>query len=198
MAQAQISYTRFLYTKGRWDIMVDWVRTLNASRAMFYWLDGRWHIATGYGIAKVFFQALDFIDQYFQGDVSAMRQQGAEVQNFYIQEMVQLGEALELHGTPQSRFILGQGDVFLERAERERNVRTLVQDRLGNPLILSDQLWLYLGGDTGEAWKRLQAKGLDDLSEVHYPDCEAEALVLLDEVAGGCFTIYERLVQDAN
>jgi hypothetical protein len=44
----------------------------------------------------------------------------------------------------------------------------------------------------------LQAKELDDLSEVHYPDREEKALVLLDEVAGGCFYIYEKLVCDAN
>lgn len=198
MAQAQMSYTRFLYTKGRWDIVVDWTRTLDASRAMFYWLDGRWHIATGYGVAKVFFRALDFIDQCFQGDVEAMREQVADVQNPHIQEMVHLGRALELHGTPQARFILGQGDVFLKRVEREGQVRQPVRDRLGNPLVLPDQLWLYLGGDSDKAWRLLQTKRLDQLSEVHYPDREEEALVLLDEVAGGCFTIYERLVQDVD
>jgi DEAD/DEAH box helicase domain-containing protein len=198
MAQAQMSYTRFLYTKGYWDIVVDWTRTLDASRAMFYWLDGRWHIATGYGVAKVFFRALDFIDQYFQGDVEAMREQVADVQNPHIQEMVHLGRALELHGTPQARFILGQGDVFLKRVEREGQVRQPVRDRLGNPLVLPDQLWLYLGGDSDKAWRLLQTKRLDQLSEVHYPDREEEALVLLDEVAGGCFTIYERLVQDVD
>lgn len=198
MAQAQMSYTRFLYTKRRWDIRVDWARTLAASRAMFYRLNGRWRIATGYGVAKVFFRALDFIDQYFQGDLAAMREQVAEVKNPHIQEMVQMGKALELHGTPQARFILGQGDVFLERSEREERVKTAVRDRLGSPLVLSDQLWLYLGGDTNEAWKRLRAGGLDDLSEVHYPDREEEALVLLDEVAGGCFHVYERLVRNAD
>jgi DEAD/DEAH box helicase domain-containing protein len=198
MAQAQMGYTRFLYTKGRWNIVVDWARTLTASRALFYWLEGRWRLATGYGVAEVFFRALDFIDDYFRGDAVAMREQVAGVQNPHIQEMLRLGDALALHGTPQSRFILGQGDVFLERVEREGRVCKQVQDRLGNPLVLSDQLWLYLGGDPDEARKRLRVRGLDDLSEVHYPDREAEALVLLDEVAGGCFTIYERLVCDAD
>jgi superfamily II DNA or RNA helicase len=197
VAQAQMTYTRFLYSRGRWDIVVDCTRTLNASRAMFYWLNGGWHISTGYGVAEILLRALDFIDAYFQGDVAAMREQVAGVQNPHIQEMLRLRDALALHGTPQSRFILGQGDVFLERVDREVRVRIPVKDRLGNPLVLTDQLWLYLGGDTNEVWKLLQAQGLDDLSEVHYPDREAEALVLLDEVAGGCFTIYESLVRDA-
>ncbi|HDQ73305.1 MAG TPA: DEAD/DEAH box helicase [Chloroflexi bacterium] len=197
MAQAQIGYTRFLYTKRRWDISVDWPRTLAASRAMFYWLDGRWQIATGYGVAKTFMHGGEVVD-HFQGNVTAMRQQLAEVRNPHVQEILRLGEALNLYNAPQARYILGQGDVFLKRVEREGRVKTAVQDRLGSPLLLSDQLWLYLGGDTNEAWKRLQAEGVDDLSEVHYPDREEEALVLLDEVAGGCFHVYERLVQDAN
>ncbi len=195
MAKAQMGYTRFLYTKGRWDIVVDWARTLNASRAMFYWLDGRWRIAIGYGVTKTFFLTSGFVDR-IQGDEALVRQQLDKAQDPQLQEMLRL--ALALYSKPQGRLILGQGDIFLKRTEREGKARTLVQDRLGNPLILSDQLWLYLGGDTGEAWKRLQARGLDDLSEVHYPDREAEALVLLDEVAGGCFHIYERLVYDVD
>jgi hypothetical protein len=197
IAEAQIGYTRFLYTKSQWNVVVDWARTLAASRAMFYWLDGRWRIATGYGVAKTFMHSGELV-AHFQGDVTSMRRQLAEVQNPHIQEMLRLGEALALHGTPQARFILGQGDVFLERVEREGKVRTPLQDHFGNPLALPDQLWLYLGGSTDDAWKRLQAKGLDDLSEVHYPDREERYLVLLDEVAGGCFSIYERLVCDAD
>jgi len=195
MAQAQMGYTRFLYTKRRWDIRVDWPRTLAASRAMFYWLDGRWQIATGYGVAKTFFLTNGFVDR-IQGNAALVRQQLDKVQDPQLREMLRL--ALALYSKPQSRLILGQGDIFLKRTEREGKARILVQDRLGSPLVLSDQLWLYLGGDTGRAWKRLQAGGLDDLSEVHYPDREEEALVLLDEVAGGCFHVYERLVQDAD
>lgn len=201
MAQAQMSYTRFLYTKGRWDIVVDWPRTLAASRAMFYWLDGRWQMTTGYGVAKTYLNALEFIRKAigdFQGSLSRIRQALVDVQNPHIQEILRLGEALSLHDTPQARFILGQGDVFLKRAEREGKVQTPVQDRLGNFLVLPDQLWLYLGEDTRRAWQRLQRHNVDNLSEVHYPDREAEAIVLLDEVAGGCFYVYERLVRDVN
>jgi DEAD/DEAH box helicase domain-containing protein len=82
--------------------------------------------------------------------------------------------------------------------ERDGQVTTQVQDRLGNPLVLPDQLWLFVTGNTGTAWELLQAKELNEMSEVHYPDREAEALLLLDEVAGGCFYIYERLVRDAD
>jgi DEAD/DEAH box helicase domain-containing protein len=197
MAEAQIGYTRFLYTRGRWNVAVDWTRTLAASRAMFYWLDGRWQIATGYGVAETFLRGGELV-AHFQGDVTALRRQLAEVSNPYIQEILSLGKALNLHTTPQARFILGQGDVFLQRVEREGRARTPVQDRLGNPLVLPDQLWLYLCGNTNEARRLLQAKELDDLSEVHYPDHEEKTLVLLDEVAGGCFYIYEKLVCDGD
>ena len=197
MAEAQMGYTRFLYTKSRWHVMVDWARTLAASRAIFYWLDGHWQIATGYGVAETFLRSGELVS-YFQGDVALMRQQLAEVQNPRIQEILRLGGALNLHTTTQALFILGQGDVFLQRVEHEGGIRTSVQDRLGNPLVLSDQQWLYLGGNIDEAWSLLRAKGLDSLSEVHYPDREERHLVLLDEVAGGCFTIYERLVCHAD
>lgn len=197
MAQAQIGYTSFLYTKSHWNIVVDWARTLDASRAIFYRLDGHWRIVAGYGVAKTFLHSGE-LAAHFQGDVAAMRDQLAGVQNPHIQEILRLGDALGLHETPQARFILGQGDVFLERVEREGRVRTPVQDRLGHSLVLPDQVWLYLGGDTGKAWERLRTEGLDDLDEVHYPNREAEVLVLLDEVAGGCFYIYERLVGDAD
>jgi len=197
MAQAQMGYTRFLYTKSRWKVVVEWAHTLAASRAMFYWLDGHWRMVTGYGVAKAFMHSGELVAR-FQGDVASMREQLAEVPNPHIREMLGLGEALVLHTTPQAGFILGQGDVFLRRVEYEGKVQTLVQDRLGNPLVLPDQLWLYLGGNVDVAWKQLQAKGLDDLSEVHYSDREEEALVLLDEVAGSCFYVYERLVCDAD
>jgi hypothetical protein len=199
VAEAQMGYTRFLYLKGYWHIRVDWSRTVAASRAMFYWLDRRWRIATGYGVAKDYINSFSILRK-FGNNLAAMRQQLSRVQNppLWIQAVARLGEALNLHTTPQSQLILGQGDVFLQRVERESGVSTCVEDRLGNLLILPDQLWLYILGDPDQAWRRLEAAGVSDLSEVHYPQHDEPDMILLDEVAGGCFYIYERLMDDAD
>ncbi len=195
VAVAQMGYTRFLYQKGRWNIQVDWKRTVSASRAMFYWLDGRWRMVTGYGVAKNYINSFR-LARKFKNNPTIMRRQLANVQNFWIQSIAQLGKVLNLHGTSQAKLILGQGDVFLQRVERESGASGPVEDRLGNPVILSNQLWLYIFGDSKQIWQKLHAAGLGNLSEVHYPQPE-EDMVLLDEVAGGCFYIYERL-RDVN
>jgi DEAD/DEAH box helicase domain-containing protein len=200
MAEAQMGYTQFLYTKREWNVDVDWVRTLAASRAMFYLLNGEWRVETGYGIAKTYILALDFVRKAignFQGDLSKMQQQLAEVKNPHIQAILRLGRALRLYNAHYADFVLGQGDVFLKRLAREDKSSKLVRDQWGNPLVLSDQLWLYLGGNINRVWQTMREKELDALSEVRYPHLEQNP-ILLDEVAGGCFYIYERLVSDAD
>jgi len=197
VAVAQMGYTRFLYTPRRWNIRVDWERTMAASRAMFYWLNGQWRMSTGYGVAETFMQSFAVVPR-FRNNLAMMRQQLANVRNPKIQAILRLGNALELHATPQVNLILGQGDIFLQRVERESGVSLPIEDRLGNPLVLPNQVWLYIQGDADKAWKMLQAAGLDNLSEIHYPQCDEAQVVLLDAVAGGCFYVYERLVRYAD
>jgi len=197
VAEAQMGYTRFLYAPRRWNIRVDWGCTMTASQAMFYWLDGRWRMATGCGVAETFIQSFALVPRS-RNNLAMMRQKLANVQNPNIRRILRLGDALELHTTPQASLILGQGDVFLQRVECESGVSMSIKDRLGNPLVLSNQVWLYIQGDADKAWKMLQTAGLDDLSEVHYPQRDESQAVLLDQVAGGCFYIYERLVRHAD
>jgi superfamily II DNA/RNA helicase len=195
-AQAQIGYTRFLYLKNRWHIQVDWPRTLSASRAMFYWLDGRWQMVTGYGVARDYLSSFSIMRQ-LGNNPTVVRQRLGNVQNPRIQAILRLGDALDLHRTSHANLILGQGDVFLQRVERESGVSTLIVDRLDNPLVLPNQVWLYFLGEANKIRKQLQIVNLDNLDEVHYPQSEEKDLILLDEVAGGCFYVYERLVQHA-
>ncbi len=195
-AQAQIGYTRFLYLKNRWHIQVDWPRTLSASRAMFYWLDGRWQMVTGYGVARDYLSSFSIMRQLGNNPTVA-RQRLGNVQNPRIQAILRLGDALDLHRTPCANLILGQGDVFLERVERESGVSIPIVDRLSNPLILSNQVWLYFLGETDKIRKQLRVINLDNLDEVHYPQSEEKDVILLDGVAGGCFYVYETLVQHA-
>lgn len=197
VAEAQMGYTRFLYAPKRWNIRVDWGRTMTASQEMFYWLDGRWQMATGCGVAETFIQSFALVPR-FRNNLAMMRQKLANVQNPNIQAILRLGDALKLHATPQADLLLGQGDVFLQRVERESGVSMPIWDRLSNPLVLPNQVWLYIQGGADKVWKMLQTAGLDDLSEVHYPRRDEPQVVLLDEVAGGCFYVYERLVRHAD
>lgn len=198
-AQAQIGYTRFLYLKNCWRTQVDWPRTLSASRAMFYWLDGRWRMITGYGVARDYLSSISVMRQFGNDPVMA-RQRLSNVQNPRIRAILRLGDALDLHLTPYANLILGQGEVFLQRIERESGVAALIVDRLGNPVILPDQLWLYLTvtGNADKLRQQFKSAGLDldTLSEVGYSQ-SGEDFFIWDEVAGGCFYIYERLVRHA-
>jgi DEAD/DEAH box helicase domain-containing protein len=200
-AQAQIGYTRFLYLKNRWHIQVDWPRTLSASRAMFFWLDGRWQMVTGYGVARDYLSSFSVMRQ-FGNNPTLARQRLSNVQNPRIRAILRLGDALNLHPTSHANLILGQGEVFLQRIERESGVSTPIVDRLGNPLILSDQLWLYIKiiGSADRMRQQFKAADLDldTLSEVGHSQSKEGDFFIWDEVAGGCFYIYERLAQHAS
>ncbi|MDM7911964.1 MAG: helicase-related protein, partial [Methanotrichaceae archaeon] len=51
MAQADMWHMELLWKKSQWNIVVDAAATIEASQALFWLHDGRWHIQTGYGIA---------------------------------------------------------------------------------------------------------------------------------------------------
>ncbi|RME97867.1 MAG: DEAD/DEAH box helicase, partial [Chloroflexi bacterium] len=197
IAQAQVGYTAFLYTKAHSQIVADLKKTLAAGQVMYYWLDGRWHMATGYGITESYKDGYLFFRNVFKSDMNVMRQK-LNSPNPRAQAVARLGEALNLLETPHANLILGQGDVFLERRDKKAGYTIgPVEDYLDTPLVLPDQLWLHIIGDANEIRARLSEAGLDDLSEVHYPPDTEDNILLLDQVAGGCFYIYERLVADA-
>lgn len=197
VAQAQVSYTPFLYTKPFCAIEIDWKPTLAGGQAMFYWLDGRWQMVSGYGIVESYLEGYKLL-RYTLGNNWDLMQQKLAAPHPRAQAIARLGDALKLLTTPQAGLILAQGDIFLIRRERDGGGAIgPVRDRLENPLVLPDQMWLYLLGDAEEIRRRLRQAKLDNLNEVRYPGPTEEKIILLDEVAGGCFYIYERLVGDA-
>jgi DEAD/DEAH box helicase domain-containing protein len=116
--------------------------------------------------------------------------------------LLRVGKVLRLLFEPHARFILGQGDVYLQRMDGEGNTHP-VEDCLGNPLVLPEQTWLLFYGYLKEdAQKLLESVSALDWEEVIYDWQTLEVQgnriigpVLLDRVAGACFGVYRRLVE---
>lgn len=220
MARAEMWYLEFLWKPAPWKaIVVDAKATLEASQALFWWQNGRWHLRVGYGIAadyvklfsnepvakgqpvRVLLKALEEqIRHDLEGFLSKIRPEASKP---LPQLLVRIGEALPLFFEPYSRLVLGQGDVHLLRVDAD-GIAEPVEDQLGNPLVLPDQTWLILYDHTKEAAEeRLREASVLDLEEVIY-DWNALQVpgsigpVLLDRVAGACFHVYRRLVEYAD
>ena len=219
MARANMWYLEFLWKPAAWKaIVVDTLATLEASHALFWWQDGKWHVRAGYGIAA------DYLKLFSNHPVSQGKSL-PELVNLMKPKIVQdldgflsdldaqkskplprlllrVGKVLRLLSEPHARFILGQGDVYLQRMDGEGNTHP-VEDCLGNPLVLPEQTWLLFYGYLKEdAQKLLESVSALDWEEVIYDWQTLEVQgnriigpVLLDRVAGACFGVYRRLVE---
>ena len=218
MAVADMTYLEFLWKKSFCKIVVDSRATLESSQAIFWWQGGRWGIQTGYGIAA------DYIKLYSKEPVNKGQPLGTFLQALESQItrdfeklflnlrpqatkpiprlLLAIGKALPLFFAPHAKFVLGQGDVHLSRVYQDGIVMP-AEDRLGNSLVLPDQIWLLLYGCTREEAEHLlkEASALD-LEEIIYDwdtlEIQGNRIcgpVLLDRVAGACFDVYRRLVE---
>lgn len=215
MARADMGYQEFLWKRAVWKaIVVDAGATLEASQAIFWWQDGRWHMRAGYGIAadyaRLFHPAIkpnlrgleSEVRKDLNGLLEELRPRAASPK---VRPVLRVGEALRLFFAPHQRLILGQGNVYLQRVDADE-IAEPVEDRLGNPVVLPDQLWLILYGyNKHEAQNLLNAVSALDWQEVVYDwqtlDVQGNRIigpVLLDRVAGACFDIYRRLVEHAD
>lgn len=213
LARSDISYEEFLWKKPFWKaITVDIKATLEDSQALFWWRDGGWHLQSGYGIAADYTRLLDPIavkggkslkellaplEQRIKRDpqstLSSLRS------HYPSSPLVRVGEALPLLFEPHAQFVLGQGSIHLLRLDKD-GVTIPVEDRLGNPLILPEQMWLLLYGYERErVWPLLQSVSAEKLEEVIYDLWSLERhngklLFLLDRAGGACFALYQKLV----
>ncbi len=216
MAQADMWYLEFLWRPSVWKrIIVDVEETLRASQAISWWQDGRWRLRASYGITadylklfsdapvsggqplKVFLKALERrIKEDLAGLLSELRLQADKP---LPRLLLRIGEALPLFFEPHNCLVLGQGNVHLLRVDQD-DIASLVEDALGNPLVLPDQTWLLLYGYNREKAEELLGKvSALNLGEVIYDWGTLEVPgslepMLLDRVAGACFDIYRRLV----
>lgn len=212
MARTDMGYLEFLWKPSVWKkIAIDVQATLESSQALFWWQGGRWHLRAGYGIAADYVRLfnptiapnLRGLEAHVRMDLAGLLERfRPHAANPKVCPILRVKEALPLFFTPYNRFILGQGDVHLLRLDQE-GIAEAVEDRLGNPLVLPDQLWLLLYGyKREEAERLLMAASAMDLEEVIYEWYTLEVQgsrvigpILLDRVAGACFDVYRRLVK---
>lgn len=213
MAQADMWHMELLWKKSKWNIVVDAALTLEASQAQFWLQDGRWHLQTGYGIAADYVRLFQpEIERNLKGLESSLKKDPSGVlaklsphaSNPKVRPILRAREALPLFFSPHARFVLGMGDVFLQRQDQEGIVEP-VEDRMGNPLALQNQIWLILFGHDREKTERL----LSDISALDLEEltCDLQTLdvqgnpfigpVILEKSAGACFDVYRRLVEHA-
>ncbi|GAB4559001.1 MAG: hypothetical protein Kow0047_04540 [Anaerolineae bacterium] len=216
MAQAEMWYLEFLWTRSHWKIVVDVRATLESGQAHFWWRNGQWHLRAGYGIVadyvKLFSdepvikgeslgELLEKLEPRIQQDLEGLLAELSQADKPVPRLLTRIGKALPLFFEPHARFILGQGDVHLLRVDQDE-IADAVEDRLGNPLVLPDQTWLLLYGHSREkAEALLEAVSGLELEEIFYDWETLETQgsrvigpVLLDRVSGACFDVYRRLV----
>jgi len=96
------------------------------------------------------------------------------------------------------------GDVYLQRQDMEGIVEP-VEDRMGGPLVLQNQIWLILSGHNREQTERLLSdiSALDleeliyDLQTLEVQGSRITGPVILEKSGGACFDVYRRLVEHA-
>ncbi|VVB71180.1 ATP-dependent RNA helicase DbpA [uncultured archaeon] len=213
MAQADMWHMELLWKKSRWKIVVDPTSTLQASQALLWRQDGRWHLRTGYGIAADYVRLFQpEIERSLKGLEDAMKKDLPGVlerlrpyaANPKVRPILRLADALSYFFTPHSRLVLGMGDVFLLRQDQE-GILEPVEDRMGNSLVIANQIWLILYGQGKEqAEAALGAASVLNLEELI---CDLQTLevqgsriigpVILEKTAGACFDVYRRLAEHA-
>jgi ERCC4-related helicase len=213
MAQADMWHMELLWKKSQWNIVVDAAATLEASQALFWWQDEKWHVQTGYGIAADYVRLFHpEIERNLKGLESRLMKDPVGVfaklkpyaSNLKVRPILRSWEALPVFFTPYARFVLGMGDIYLQRQSLEGIVEP-VEDRVGNPLVLQNQIWLNLSGHNKEQTERiLSAASALDLEELIYDLQTLEVQgsriigpVIMEKTGGACFDVYRSLVKHA-
>ncbi|MDM7913536.1 MAG: DEAD/DEAH box helicase, partial [Methanotrichaceae archaeon] len=211
MGQADMWHMELLWKKSQWNIVVDAAATLEACQALFWRLDGRWHLKAGYGIAADYVRLFQReIERNLRGLEPSLKKDPAGVQaklsphasNPKVRSVLRVWEALPVFFSPHARFVLGMGDVYLQR-QGEEGIVEPVEDRMGNPLVIQNQIWLILfGHDREQAESLLSTTSALDLEELIYDLQTLEVQggritgpVILEKSAGACFDVYRRLVE---
>ena len=197
-AVAKVGYNEFIYRQNKWNISVDWERTRESSAFLLYSLEGRWHIASGTGIAGDLIELMapsygrhtEFIrnkwrEQPEQTKVELQKRNSTPPFDLF----ARLGKAVLL----DDKLILGQGPIFLWRKSKdETGAAGRVETAMGESIILPDQMWLVMRCNKDDARIQLQELGLYDLEEL-YVDDKGEYIILIEHLVGACLYAYGRL-----
>jgi hypothetical protein len=213
MAQADMWHMELLWKKVQWNIVVDPASTLEASQALFWWQDGRWHLLAGYGIAADYVWLFQpEIERNLKGLEATLKKDQPGVletlkphaANPKVRPILRLADALPHFFSPHARLVLGMGDVYLLRQDQEGIVEP-VEDRMGSPLVLPNQIWLILYGYNKDQAERIlngaSALRLEeliyDLQTLEVQGSRTIGPVILEKNSGACFEVYRRLVEHA-
>ena len=211
MAQADMWHMELLWKKSQWNIVVDAAATLEASQALFWLQDGRWHLQTNYGVAADYVRLFQReIERNLKGLEPSLKKDpdcllaklSPHASNPKVRTILRSWEALPAFFSPHARFVLGMGDVYLQRQDEEGIVEP-VEDRMGNPLVLQNQIWVILFGHDREQTERLlsavsvlgQEELICDLQTLDVQGNPFTGPVILEKSGGACFDVYRRLVE---
>lgn len=196
LAQADISYNKFIYEPAEWNVIVDLKLTLEQSQALFYMRNGRWQVQLHQGIADNYKSAMAPRNKPLVEKVlSLIANQPEKYQQLVTQNpdhlVARLGLAIEQVNTSRRRLILGFGNVFLKRLHRE-GYTDAMEDSFRTPLKLHDQVWLLILGDVTETKRRLEELRFIDVEELISIECGNDSLILVEAIVGATFQVFER------
>ena len=196
LAQADISYNKFIYIPAEWNVTVDLKMTIEQSQALFYMRNGRWQVQLHQGIADNYKSAMAPSNKpLVEKVVSLIANQPEKYQQLVTQNpdhlVARLGLAIEQLNTGRRRLILGFGNVFLKRLHRE-GYTDAMEDSFRTPLKLQNQVWLLIFGDVVETKRRLEQLRFIGVEELIPIECGNDNLILVESIVGATFQVFER------
>lgn len=189
LARANMGYIKFVYQPSEWIVTINWQRTLQESRALFYQLDNHWHMQIGQGIAKDYWFAYGKQKKILY----LLEHEFGQYQELVIEQpnhpLAKLGKAIQQLKTERCGIILGYGDIYLRREHNQR-VSDSMEDMFGTPLQLSDQTWLFIAGDELNIRHNLERLGLSNVEELIAVKCDDQGVILIETMVGAVFQVY--------
>lgn len=184
-----MGYIKFVYQPSEWIVTINWQRTLQESRALFYQLDNHWHMQIGQGIAKDYWFAYGKQKKILY----LLEHEFGQYQELVIEQpnhpLAKLGKAIQQLKTERCGIILGYGDIYLRREHNQR-VSDSMEDMFGTPLQLSDQTWLFIAGDELNIRHNLERLGLSNVEELIAVKCDDQGVILIETMVGAVFQVY--------
>lgn len=192
LAQADLSYNKFIYAPAEWNVIVDWQRTLRDSQALFFEQDDRWQTQIGKGIANDYLSFAYRKQQRLLHLLDHKPEQYQQVLNTQPQHpLTRLGSAIQQLRTKKRGLVLGFGHVYLKR-EDFHHTPVPMEDVFGTPLRLSEQTWLLIIGDELKIKRDLEKLSMDDIEELIQIKCDDKGVMLVEAMVGATFQVYEK------
>lgn len=189
LTQANMTYTQFIYEPAEWNLIIDWQNTLQDSQALFYELNGHWHLQTGRGIAEDYFRAYGRMRKILHLLDNEQEQYEQLIAKQPQHPLIRLGLSLQQLRTEKRGLVLGFGNVYLKR-EDFHNKPHPIEDIFNTALKLADQTWLFILGNELEIKRNLERLGFSDTEELMQIKCDDKGVILVETMVGAVFQVY--------